>query len=108
MTNLARSISFFVILTFGIGLTAPYAQVQATNGSIKGDVTDPGGAVITGALVDAIELDTQVDHKTTTDDSGHFDFPSLQPGRYQVKIAKSGFATPSSKTSLSPSALPPL
>ena len=32
-------------------------------------------------------------HRAVTDGSGHFEFPSLQPGRYVVKISKTGFAT---------------
>jgi hypothetical protein len=93
MSIVARNFSLLVILVLGIGLSASPAQVQATNGSIQGDVTDAGGAVVPGAAVEADEVDTQVDHHTETDGSGHFDFLSLQPGRYVVKISKSGFAT---------------
>jgi hypothetical protein len=93
MTILARRISLFVILSLGIGSTALCAQVQAINGSIQGDVTDVGGALVPGADVEADELDTATVHRTVTDGSGHFEFLSLQPGRYVVKISKSGFAT---------------
>jgi Carboxypeptidase regulatory-like domain/TonB-dependent Receptor Plug Domain len=93
MTNLARKLSLFVVLTIGIGLSSSLAQVQATNGSIQGDVTDSGGAVVPGVAVEADELDTDTSHKTMTDGYGHFGFPSLQPGRYDVKVSKAGFAT---------------
>jgi hypothetical protein len=93
MKILARELSLLVILMFVIGLVTSHAQVQATNGSIQGDVTDSGGAVIPGAAVEADEVDTAAIHQAVTDDSGHFEFPSLQPGRYIVKISKTGFAT---------------
>ncbi len=97
MSMLARTfsklISLFVVLLFGIGLSTSVAQVQSTNGSIQGEVTDSGGAVVPGADVEATEVETQVSHKQQTDGSGHFGFLSLQPGRYVVKISKTGFAT---------------
>jgi outer membrane receptor for ferrienterochelin and colicin len=93
MTILARRISLFVVLILGIGSTALCAQVQAINGSIQGDVTDAHGALIPGADVEADAIDTATVHRAVTDGSGHFEFLSLQPGRYVVKISKTGFAT---------------
>ncbi len=93
MATLARKICTLVILLFGIVSYTSYGQVQATNGSIQGEVTDSGGAVIRGAMVEADEIDTSTTHKETTDGSGHFSFPSLQPGRYSVKVSMAGFAT---------------
>src|SRR5260370_19102965 len=93
MTIIARRISLFVILIFGIGSTALCAQVQGINGSIQGEVTDAHGALVPGADVEADELDTGIVHRAVTDGSGHFEFLSLQPGRYVVKISKTGFAT---------------
>src|SRR5215469_2425411 len=93
MTILAKKIAFFVVLFLGIGCAALPAQVQAINGSIQGDVTDAHEALVPGADVEADELDTGIVHRAVTDGSGHFEFLSLQPGRYVVKISKSGFAT---------------
>jgi Carboxypeptidase regulatory-like domain/TonB-dependent Receptor Plug Domain len=93
MTFPARKLPLFLILCFGIVSLAAKAQVQATNGSIQGDVVDSGGAVVPGAAVEADELDTSTSHKGMTDSGGHFGFPSLQPGRYEVKVSKTGFAT---------------
>ena len=83
----------FVVLIFGIVSYSSEAQVQATNGSIQGDVVDSAGAEVVGAAVEADEVNTATVHKTVTDESGHFSFPSLQPGRYQVRVSKPGFAT---------------
>jgi hypothetical protein len=93
MTNVARRISLLVILFCGIGLTSLRSQVQAINGSIQGEVADSRGALVPGADVEADELDTGIVHRAVTDGSGHFEFLSLQPGRYVVKVSKAGFAT---------------
>lgn len=92
MTILARTLCLFAILNFGISL-AVCAQVQATNGRIQGDVSDVQGAVVAGASVEADQVDTDAVHQEVTDGSGHFEFPSLPPGSYIVKVSKPGFAT---------------
>ena len=92
MTFFFRRLSLFAVLAFGVGSVTLSAQVQATNGSIQGDVIDTGGAVIPEATAEADEVDTAIAHKTLTDGSGHFQFLSLKPGRYVVKISKTGFA----------------
>ena len=92
MNRSTRICQSFLILCLGI--SAPtLAQVQATNGSIQGDVSDARGALVPDAAVEADEADTGVVHKALTDGSGHFDFLSLKPGQYVVKVSKSGFAT---------------
>ncbi len=86
--------SLLALLASLLALPAPlHAQVQATNGSIQGDITDARSGLIPGAAIEADELDTNTIHNTQTNGSGHFDFPSLQPGRYIVKIVDPGFAT---------------
>ncbi len=93
MTILARRVFLLVILMCGIGSTALNAQVQAINGSIQGEVTDAHDALVPGADVEADETDTGTIHRTVTDGSGHFEFLSLKPGPYVVKVSKAGFAT---------------
>ena len=91
--SIKRTFCFFILLMVGAGCFVVNAQVQSTNGSIQGDVVDPGGAVIAGAAVEADAVDTAVVNKTDTNSSGHFAFPSLKPGNYVVKVSKPGFAT---------------
>ena len=93
MTIVSKSTLYFVMLLVAIGCCILHAQVQSTNGSIQGDVTDSAGAAIAGAEVAADAVDTEIANKTVTDSSGHFAFPSLKPGRYVVKVSKPGFAT---------------
>ena len=88
---------FFVIrgcavVLFTASAVFLYGQVQAINGRIQGDVTDSAGAAVTGAQVEAQATETGTSRDSVTDKSGHFEFPSLPPGHYTVKITKTGFA----------------
>ena len=88
---------FFVIRGCAVVLFAAsavflYGQVQAINGRIQGDVTDSAGAAVTGAQIEAQATETGTSRDSLTDKSGHFEFPSLPPGHYTVKITKTGFA----------------
>jgi hypothetical protein len=93
MTISAGKLTLVLLLILGIGSVSVFAQVQATNGSIQGDVADAAGAAVSDAAVEADQVDIGAIHRAVTDGSGHFVFPSLQPGRYVVKISKNGFAT---------------
>ena len=66
---------------------------QNVNGSISGEVTDPSGAVLTGATVAAQDLDTGVITRTTTNQAGVYHIEFLPAGRYQVTVEASGFST---------------
>jgi len=69
------------------------AQGQTVTGSITGEVTDPSGAVISGAQVVAHSLDTGVDTSATTNSAGLFRIDFLPIGQYQVAVSASGFNT---------------
>jgi len=66
---------------------------QSVNGSITGEVTDPSGAVVTGAHVMAHNLDTGVDTPTTTNSTGLYHIEFLPIGHYQVTVQANGFDT---------------
>ena len=67
------------------------AQQTVNDASVSGKVTDPSGGVIVGATVTARHLQTSVTTTTATDPSGHFRFPSLRIGRYELAVTQSGF-----------------
>ena len=70
--------SIFVILCL-----ANFAYSQVTTGQIAGVVTDPNGAVVTGASVKATNTDTNSVRETTTSGTGVYSFQLLPPGRYR-------------------------
>ena len=83
-----------------IGLTAPaWAQSQAqsatpasaTTGTLRGQVTDPSGAVVPNATV-AILVSGGQTHSATTNRTGGYEIGNLAPGKYTVTANAQGFA----------------
>src|SRR4030095_15011074 len=74
---------------------APIAQGQdiLTRGSLKGTVTDPNGAVVTGATV--VVTGPTGERTTTTNSDGIFEVGNLSPGVYSVKVTQPGFKSAS-------------
>jgi Carboxypeptidase regulatory-like domain/TonB-dependent Receptor Plug Domain/TonB dependent receptor len=67
------------------------AHGQTVTGSITGEVTDPSGAVVSGAQVVAHNLDTGVDYPARSNSSGVFHIEFLPIGNYQVSVTANGF-----------------
>ena len=65
----------------------------ATTGALTGVVTDPSGAVISGATVTATNVATGQARSVNTDASGVYRISLLPPGNYGVKFAATGFKT---------------
>jgi len=65
---------------------------QVTGGIIQGIITDPQGAAIADVEVTATNSDTSVTVTTRTNTSGLYEFPSLNPGPYNVTAKMTGFA----------------
>ncbi len=74
-----------------VACVAP-AMAQSV-GEIAGEVRDTSGAAIADVRVTATNVDTNVARNTTTNSSGAYDFPGLNPGNYSVKAEKQGFKT---------------
>jgi Carboxypeptidase regulatory-like domain len=68
------------------------APGQTVTGSITGEVTDPSGAIVSGAHVTAVNLDTNVASTTTTNGDGLYHLDFLPIGHYQVIVEANGFA----------------
>ncbi len=82
-----------VILTVAL-LAVGGVQAQSTTGRIIGSVTDQGGQGLPGASV-TISSDVLIGgpRSAIVDDDGNFQFISLHPGKYTVKIDHSGFVS---------------
>ncbi|MGA3194988.1 MAG: TonB-dependent receptor [Terriglobales bacterium] len=89
-STIYRFLTLIAVLSLvSIGLL--HAQTAVTGG-IEGNVTDPSGAAISGATVEATNIGDSVTHKTVTNNDGAYRFPSLIPGTYSVTVKKDGFA----------------
>jgi hypothetical protein len=74
-------VAFAACLVFALPLPA-----QTTNGTIRGTVSDPSGAVLAKATVTARNLETGLIVHVTTTDAGLYSLPDLPPGRYSVTV----------------------
>ncbi len=72
---------------------AAIARAQSFTGSISGTVTDPAGAVIPNATVTLTAVDTGRTRTATTNGAGEYNFPSLPPGAYKVRVTAKNFTT---------------
>ncbi len=76
-------------------LSAASALGQTVTGSITGEITDPSGALVSGATVTAENTATAVKTSTKTNASGVYTIRFLPIGTYTVTIDAKGFATES-------------
>src|ERR1700722_6348304 len=76
-------------LAAGLGLVLP-ASGQ-TVGEITGVVTDASGGIVVGATVTATNPQTNFTRASSTNTSGVYNFPALQPGIYNVRAELQGF-----------------
>ena len=81
--------------------SAPTAWAQSTStGTVVGNVTDPSGAVVPGATVTLTDTNTKTSRTTTTNQAGRYIFVDVAPGPYELNIAKQGFSTTKTQTSV--------
>src|ERR1700690_2546049 len=64
---------------------------QAGTGSITGTVTDPAGAVVSGASVDVTNIETGVVYPAVTTTTGLYTVINLPIGTYSVSVTVPGF-----------------
>ena len=69
------------------------AAQDASTGSIRGTVSDPGGGRIAGAHVWAVNSATELTYSAETNSEGAFVFDLLPPGDYGVRADASGMRT---------------
>jgi hypothetical protein len=89
----ARDRSFMKALALStlVLLLSALAAGQNFRASILGQVSDPAGAAIAGALVKIANQQTGEKLETKSDDSGYYSFAFLMPGTYGVTVNALGF-----------------
>ncbi len=71
--------------------TALPARGQESRGSIAGVVKDASGAAVPGVSVTAVNADTNLEIRTTSDSAGNYSLLYLPAGRYTLKAELAGF-----------------
>src|SRR3954468_18266184 len=82
-------LAFFPLLAVFFLLTT--ATAQTNQGSIAGNVSDPSGALVSGAKITARNVNTGATYETVSTSSGGYRLPNLSIGTYNVTIASEGF-----------------
>ncbi len=81
-----RSLVFLVGLLFCFVL-CPSLHADTINGTVK----DPSSAVVAGARLEITGEGLAQPIVLTSDDTGKFTSPNLNPGKYSVRVTKDGF-----------------
>src|SRR5882724_6757342 len=77
-----------LVVLLSLCAVSAYAQYRA---SIQGVVTDPQGAVISGATITLKNLETNQTLTATTDENGIYNFNALPPSKYSLTAEVPGF-----------------
>ena len=67
------------------------ATLMRGNGRLSGTVTDPSGAIVSGASVRLLDENTGVIAATTTESNGQYSFSGVSTGNYRVEVERPGF-----------------
>src|SRR5580704_5318196 len=85
----ARTLTFFLVVL----LTASNVVAQQITGSIRGTVSDPSGAIVQAATVNAKQIETGLTRVALTDKQGEYVLVELPIGHYQLEVQAKGFET---------------
>ncbi len=73
-------------------LTGAFSAWAQSGANLSGLVTDQNGAALPDVTVIVKNAGTGATQKIETDGAGHFQIPGLPPGRFEIRVAKQGFA----------------
>src|SRR5258708_3700103 len=90
---IAKFLAFAFVIVCLIALPSLMSAQSVVTGDITGTVTDPTGAVVSGATVTLKGENTGVSDTATTNASGLFRFALVKPGEYKLTISEKGFRT---------------
>jgi len=90
--NLSK-LSLRLLIAFTFLLVVTFAASAQYRGSIRGTVTDPQGAVVSGATVTLLNTDTNLAMTATSDQSGLYIFNAIPAAHYKITIEQPGFKT---------------
>ncbi len=93
MTKLNRMGRASVLAVLGLVLAAGAAMAQETTGAIIGTVTSEDGVTMPGVTVTISDPATGFERTAVTNDGGEYRFAALQPARYSLQAALTGFQT---------------
>ena len=79
-------------IIFGLAFSSLlFGQGQAVSARLSGTVIDPASAGIPGANVTLSNSETGFKRQFATSELGQYSFPLVPPGRYELRVEKTGF-----------------
>ena len=87
-----RSSLLVLALAVVFVLLGTTAWAQRFDGTLRGTVFDPSGAVVPGATVTVTNQQTNVSQTATTTSAGTYVFPNLIVGQYSVSVTATKFS----------------
>ena len=87
-TKLIQRFAICLIALFSLA----WVEAQVSTGSILGTVTDPTGAIVSGATITVTNVGTNVANTTQSNDSGLYTVPNLPVGQLRVDITSPAFS----------------
>lgn len=87
------SVTLTLACLFCLGFSLPLWGQAVDTGTVAGTLTDPSGAIVTGAKVTITSAAVADTRSTISNDAGHYIFPNLGPGMYNLSVVKQGFST---------------
>ncbi len=86
-------LALITLSVFLLTSVAGFAQTTVAQGSIQGTISDPTGAVVSGAKITISNKATGQVSTTTSTSSGTYNSGGLIPGDYLVRVEAKGFKT---------------
>src|SRR5438128_11521149 len=82
-----QRVSTLILALFSI----PVLFAQSDRGTITGTVSDPAGAVVASAPIQARNVETGVLYEGATSSTGNYTIPQLPAGTYEISVSVPGF-----------------
>jgi hypothetical protein len=82
---------FFIFPFFCLALLATGTRAQIGTTSLRGTIMDKTGAVVAGASVRLAAPELSVQRTAVSDSTGGYEFHSLKPGTYSLRVEAPGF-----------------
>jgi len=84
----SRSLVRVLVLVL-VGCTAAFSQ--SDRGQISGQVSDPQSLAVPGVRLQLVNQDTSAAVEIDADETGHYKFVDVSPGRYKIIVQAEGF-----------------
>ncbi|MDR3736196.1 MAG: TonB-dependent receptor [Acidobacteriaceae bacterium] len=84
-------IAVVIFLTLFVVHTLPFWAQSGTSSALTGSIADRSGAMVSGAQVKAIEVNTGAVRTVLSNADGRFLFSQVNPGTYRIEVSTTGF-----------------